>query len=128
MYTVCRDLIMKHGVCIRVLGDLELLPPDVLSSVARAVNFSRNNDRAFLNVCFSYTSRNEMTHAVRTLAQGAADGMILPRSEIYLLFIIIYNVYVLFAVIYQKMLWSVVFIPETLNHLILSSGHRGRFD
>ena len=71
---------MKHGVCIRVLGDLELLPPDVLSSVARAVNFSRNNNRAFLNVCFSYTSRHEMTEAVRRLAQGAADGMILPRS------------------------------------------------
>ena len=36
---------MKHGVCIRVLGDLELLPSDVLESVARAVNFSRDNTR-----------------------------------------------------------------------------------
>ena len=72
---------MKHGVCIRVLGDLELLPPDVLSSVAQAVNFSRNNNKAFLNVCFAYTSRHEMTEAVRRVAQGAADGMILPRSE-----------------------------------------------
>jgi len=34
--------------------------------------------RAFLNVCFAYTSRQEMTEAVRRLAQGAADGMILP--------------------------------------------------
>ena len=36
---------MKHGVRICVLGDLELLPPDVLESVARAVNFSRGNNR-----------------------------------------------------------------------------------
>lgn len=72
---------MKHGVCIRVLGDLDLLPPDVLSAVARAVNFSRNNNRAFLNVCFSYTSRHEMTEAIRRIAQGAAEGMILPRSD-----------------------------------------------
>ena len=72
---------MKHGVRIRVLGDLELLPSDVLESVARAVNFSRNNDRAILNVCFSYTSRHEMTEAIRRLAQGAVDGMIQPRYK-----------------------------------------------
>lgn len=74
-----RELIMKHGVCIRVLGDLELLPGDVLESVARAVNFTRNNDRAFLNVCFSYTSRHEMAEGIRRMAQGALDGMIHPR-------------------------------------------------
>lgn len=74
-----RELIMKHGVCIRVLGDLELLPRDVLEAVARAVNFTRNNTRAFLNVCFSYTSQHEMAEAVRRLARGTVDGMILPR-------------------------------------------------
>ena len=77
--SLCSDVIMKHGVCIRVLGDLELLPRDVLESVARAVNFSRHNDKAFLNVCFSYTSRHEMTEAVRRLATGAQEEMILPR-------------------------------------------------
>ena len=70
---------MKYGVCIRALGDLELLPKDVLESVARAVNFTRGNDRAFLNVCFSYTSRHEMTEAIRRLAKGTVEGMILPR-------------------------------------------------
>ena len=76
------DVIMKHGVCIRVLGDLELLPKDVLESVARAVNFSRHNNQAFLNVCFSYTSRHEMTEAIRRLATGTQDEMIMPRCEI----------------------------------------------
>ena len=77
---------MKHGVCIRVLGDLELLPRDVLESVARAVNFSRHNDKAFLNVCFSYTSRHEMTEAIRRLAKGAQENMILPRLVYLFLF------------------------------------------
>lgn len=70
---------MKHGVCIRALGDLEMLPGDVLEALARAVNFTRDNSRAVLNVCFSYTSRHEMTEAVRRLARGAVEGMILPR-------------------------------------------------
>lgn len=74
-----RELIMKYGVCIRALGDLEMLPSDVLESVARAVNFTRGNSRAILNVCFSYTSRHEMTEAVRRLARGTVEGMILPR-------------------------------------------------
>lgn len=74
------NILMKHGVSIRVLGDLNLLPPDVLLSVARAVNTSRNNKQAILNICFSYTSRHEMTAAIRQLAQGAAKEMIYPRS------------------------------------------------
>ena len=72
---------MKHGVCIRVLGDLEMLPRDVLEAVARAVNFTRENNRAFLNVCFSYTSRHEMAAAIRQMAQGSLDEQILPRWQ-----------------------------------------------
>ena len=70
---------MKYGVRIRALGDLEMLPGDVLEAIARAVNFTRDNERATLNVCFSYTSRHEMTEAIRRLAQGTVEGMILPR-------------------------------------------------
>ena len=38
---------MRHGVCIRVLGDLELLPADVMQSVAKAVLMSRDNTKYF---------------------------------------------------------------------------------
>lgn len=40
-----RDVIMRHGVCIRVLGDIELLPPDVQQPVAKAVLMTSENDR-----------------------------------------------------------------------------------
>ena len=36
---------MRHGVCIRVLGDLELLPTDVRQSVAKAVLMTRENNK-----------------------------------------------------------------------------------
>ena len=39
----CREMIQKHGVCVRALGDLTLLPEDLQRSVARVVNFSQNN-------------------------------------------------------------------------------------
>ena len=40
-----RAIIMKHGVCIRVLGDLELLPTDIQQSVAKAVILTRDNTK-----------------------------------------------------------------------------------
>uniref|UniRef100_A0A1X7TTG8 Uncharacterized protein n=1 Tax=Amphimedon queenslandica TaxID=400682 RepID=A0A1X7TTG8_AMPQE len=39
------DLIDNHGVCIRVLGDIKLLPTDVQESVARAVIMTKNNNK-----------------------------------------------------------------------------------
>ena len=41
-----RDVIMHHGVCIRVLGDIELLPSDVQQSVAKAVLMTKENTRS----------------------------------------------------------------------------------
>ena len=40
-----RDIIHRHGVRVRALGNLELLPSDVLEAVARVANFSRDNTR-----------------------------------------------------------------------------------
>ena len=39
----CREMIKKHGVCVRALGDLTMLPEDLQRSVARVVKFSQNN-------------------------------------------------------------------------------------
>lgn len=43
--TLCRDVLMQHGVCVRVLGDLHMLPRDVMVAVARAVNYTKENTR-----------------------------------------------------------------------------------
>ena len=47
--------------------------------------------RVFLNVCFSYTSRREIAESVKTLVQGAAEGMIYPRSGTCSLDIYLYH-------------------------------------
>ena len=43
---------MEHGVCIRVLGDLTLLPADTRKAVAEVVKFSKNNNK-YENATFS---------------------------------------------------------------------------
>ncbi|KAK3576990.1 hypothetical protein CHS0354_005998 [Potamilus streckersoni] len=76
-----KELIQKHEVCIHVLGNLSLLPRDLQELVADAVNLSKHNTRAVLNVCFAYTSRDEISTAIRELAEGVQMGM-LKESDI----------------------------------------------
>ena len=45
MTMACSGLIQKHGVCIRILGDVTLLPMDVQAAIAKCVNLSRHNTR-----------------------------------------------------------------------------------
>ncbi|XP_061146022.1 dehydrodolichyl diphosphate synthase complex subunit DHDDS isoform X1 [Syngnathus typhle] len=71
-----RENLEKHGVCIRVLGDLNLLPLDLQQLIAKAVLATRAHNKCFLNVCFAYTSRYEITNAVREMAWGVEQGLI----------------------------------------------------
>ncbi|CAF9916044.1 MAG: cis-prenyltransferase [Heterodermia speciosa] len=59
------DLLQRYGARIRVLGQRELVKPDVLEAIDRAVELTKDNGDAILNICFSYTSQDEMTSAIR---------------------------------------------------------------
>ncbi|EME45196.1 hypothetical protein DOTSEDRAFT_71048 [Dothistroma septosporum NZE10] len=58
-------LLDQYGASVRVLGDRTLMRQDVLDQIDRAVDMTKHNDAAVLNVCFPYTSREEITHSVR---------------------------------------------------------------
>ena len=49
-------LIEKHGVCIRVLGDLSLLPPSVRAAAERVMEATQHHQRGRLNICLAYGS------------------------------------------------------------------------
>ena len=59
------DLLDRYGASIRILGQRELVKPDVLQAIDRAVELTSRNGQAILNVCFPYTSRDEITTAIR---------------------------------------------------------------
>lgn len=59
------DLLDRYGVRIRVLGQRELIKPDLLADIERATESTSRNGDAILNVCFPYTSHDEITTAVR---------------------------------------------------------------
>jgi len=75
------DLIDKLEICVRIAGDLSLVPPDVREVMEKTVNYSRRHSKAILNLCFSYTSREEMVHSIRCLGE-AVHNNILKSSDI----------------------------------------------
>ncbi|KAF9095479.1 cis-prenyltransferase [Mortierella sp. AD031] len=64
------ELVRQYGIGIRVLGDTSLLPEDVRKVIRKAVDLTKKNNRAILNMCFPYTSREELTMATRSLVSG----------------------------------------------------------
>lgn len=75
-----QEKLEKHGVCIRVLGDLQLLPLDLQELIAKAVQATHNYSKCFLNVCFAYTSRHEISNAVKEMAWGVEQGLLDPSD------------------------------------------------
>lgn len=59
------DLLDRYGASVRVLGQRRLVKEDVLEAIDRAVSITAHNSRAVLNVCFPYTSHDEITTAIR---------------------------------------------------------------
>ncbi|KAI9761479.1 MAG: hypothetical protein M4579_000989 [Chaenotheca gracillima] len=59
------DLLDRYGACIRILGERDMVKPDLLDAINKAVELTSHNKKAVLNVCFPYTSRDELTTAIR---------------------------------------------------------------
>jgi ditrans,polycis-polyprenyl diphosphate synthase len=64
--TTYGDILDRYGACVRILGQRELIQSDVLEVMDRAVARTKHNKKAVLNICFPYTSREEMTTAIRS--------------------------------------------------------------
>ncbi|KAJ3101286.1 hypothetical protein HDU97_001526 [Phlyctochytrium planicorne] len=74
------EVIEKFGISVKVLGNVSLLPLDVQEAASRAVFMTQHNNGAILNVCFPYTSREEMALAVESLMDGVRTGQLVPSD------------------------------------------------
>lgn len=75
-----RDKLHERGICIRIIGNMNLLPVDIQHCMAEAVLLTQNNKNAFLNVAFSYTSRDEIAQSIRVAAEGVQSGQLLAED------------------------------------------------
>lgn len=67
------DLCEQYGIKIKILGNTKLLPLDVQEILFKTEEMTKNNTRAVLNVCFPYTSRDEITNAIKCVVSNAVE-------------------------------------------------------
>lgn len=72
------DKLEKYQVRINVLGKIDLLPDDIQRSIANVVIRTKKFSKFNLNICFSYTSREEITSAMNDLHECVDKGIIEP--------------------------------------------------
>jgi ditrans,polycis-polyprenyl diphosphate synthase len=70
------ELAQQYGVRIRIIGDKARLPKDVLKVANRAENMTKDNTKATLNICFPYTSRDEIASSIRSVVSETKKGHI----------------------------------------------------
>ena len=73
-----RDLadLHKNNVCVKVIGRKEGVPEDILTLLDEAQNLTRDNTAQTLIIAFNYGGRDEITDAVKRVAQEVASGKI----------------------------------------------------
>ncbi|KAF9419732.1 cis-prenyltransferase [Podila epigama] len=74
------EMVRQYGIGIRVLGNVSLLPKDVQEVIHKAVELTKHNNRAILNMCFPYTSRDELSMATRSLVGGIEANELDPSD------------------------------------------------
>jgi len=72
------ERLRREGVCVRIVGQEEGLPKDIVGMVAEAHEKTKTNSRFFLQVCLNYGARADIVTAVQRIAREARDGRLDP--------------------------------------------------
>lgn len=75
-----KDELNKRGICIRMIGNWKLLPLDLQKCMADVMLLTRHNNKAFLNVAISYTSRDEITESIREIVDAVKHNELEPND------------------------------------------------
>ena len=70
----------KNNIRLSAIGDLDSLPSETKRKLDEAIEATSGNSRMTLTLALSYSSRWEMTDAVKKIVQKAIDGEVKPEE------------------------------------------------
>ena len=70
------EIFMKNNVRFKVIGDIERLPVDVQRKLQETIDHTAGNTAMTMVVALSYSSRWEITKAMKDIAKKAVDGQL----------------------------------------------------
>ncbi len=74
------ELFMKNNIRFRVIGDLERLPQDVRKKLDETIQNTSHNDSMTMVIALSYSSKWEITSAVREIASKVSSRGLNPSD------------------------------------------------
>lgn len=72
--------LMKNDIRLNAIGDIASLPSKCRNELQSAIDKTSGNKRMVLNLALSYSSRWEITQAVKTIAQKISAGELKPEE------------------------------------------------
>ena len=57
--------IIKQGIRINIIGELNKLSPEIKSTLTKTVNLTKNNKKVFVNLAINYGSKNEILNSAK---------------------------------------------------------------
>lgn len=72
------EIFVKNNVAFRIIGDMSKLPDNVRQRLEACIERTSGNDSMTLVLALSYSSKWEITEAVRSIAQKVKEGKMEP--------------------------------------------------
>lgn len=74
------NIFMKNNISFRIIGDIEKLPANVQERLYKCIEHTSGNTGMCLVLALSYSSRWEITEAVRQIATLVKEGELVPEQ------------------------------------------------
>jgi undecaprenyl diphosphate synthase len=68
----------SENIVLRFIGDLSVLPQDIIELIATAEEDSKNATGLVVNLAVNYGGRNEIVHAAKILCRECVEGKLSP--------------------------------------------------
>ena len=76
----CLKTAEKNDMKVRVIGDITKLDEDIQKRILELEEATKNNGGLNFQIAINYGSRDEITRAVRTLAEDVKEGKLMPEE------------------------------------------------
>ena len=76
----CLKTAAKNDMKVRVIGDITKLDEDIQKRILELEEATKNNGGLNFQIAIKYVSRDEITRAVRTLAEDVKEGKLMPEE------------------------------------------------
>ena len=80
MDSIEEETFMKNNISFRVIGDTEKLPPMVSERLNHCIERTASNTGMCLTLALSYSSKWEITHAVKEMAKKVKENSLDPKD------------------------------------------------